>query len=608
VVESKESINITPVTGTNYNLINPTTVTTQITNDDGDASDNILEGADGDDTLIGGGGNDTLIGGKGNDTYIIDVPSDVITENSGEGTDTVNSPVTYTLGANVENLTLTATGNLNGTGNALNNTIIGNSGNNLLTGNDGNDSLAGGVGVDTLLGGKGDDVYTIDNVADVVTENANEGTDTLITPFSTTLNAALENLTLLDTGNLTGTGNVSNNILKGNTGNNLLTGDDGNDSLAGGAGVDTLLGGKGDDVYTIDNVADVVTENANEGTDTLITPFSTTLNAIFENLTLLGSGNLTGTGNTVNNFIIGNDGNNNLTGLDGADTLNGGIGADTLIGGKGDDTYVIDNAGDVITENANEGTDTVQSSLTYSLTNPNLENLTLIGNNNIDATGNASNNVLTGNSKNNTLIGLEGNDTLIGGTGDDNYVIDLGDVITEIANQGIDTVRVSLTYTLTNPNLENITLLGDTTTNATGNGASNLLVGNSSNNTLSGDLGNDTLIGNAGNDTLVGGGGQDFFVFNGANEGNDNINDFSPTDDKISVSASGFGSGLVPGVLNANRFILGTAATTPEQRFIYNATTGAFSFDANGNVAGSITQIATLSTGLALTSSNILVI
>ena len=98
-------------------------------------------------------------------------------------------------------------------------------------------------------------------------------------------------------------------------------------------------------------------------------------------------------------------------------------GADTLRGGGGNDTYVVDNAGDVVTENAGEGTDLVQSSLTYTL-GANVENLTLTGAAAINATGNTLDNILTGNTANNVLTGGAGNDTMRGGAGNDTYVVD----------------------------------------------------------------------------------------------------------------------------------------------------------------------------------------
>ena len=130
-----------------------------------------------------------------------------------------------------------------------------------------------------------------------------------------------------------------------------------------------MFGGLGNDTYVVDNVGDVVDETGGDGTDTIQTAFAFSLAAIgaIENLTLTGSAAIAGTGNGLDNVLTGNTGANILTGLDGNDTLNGGAGADTMIGGTGNDTYVVDNIGDVVDETDGDGTDTVQSSITFSL-------------------------------------------------------------------------------------------------------------------------------------------------------------------------------------------------------------------------------------------------
>jgi Ca2+-binding RTX toxin-like protein/predicted glycoside hydrolase/deacetylase ChbG (UPF0249 family) len=286
------------------------------------AGNDTLAGGAGNDTLDGGAGADTLAGGEGHDTYVVDNTGDNVTENADEGVDTVQSNVSFTLGANVENLALTGTANLSGTGNELDNVLTGNSANNTLTGGAGNDWLDGGAGADALIGGTGDDSYVVDNTGDNVTENADEGVDTVQSNVSFTLGANVENLALTGTANLSGTGNGLNNVLTGNSGNNTLTGGGGNDTLDGGAGADTLVGGAGDDTYTVDNVGDIVTENANEGLDSVQASVSTTLSANVENLVLTGYADISGTGNA------------------GANTLRGNAGDNTLSGGAGDDTYI----------------------------------------------------------------------------------------------------------------------------------------------------------------------------------------------------------------------------------------------------------------------------
>ena len=301
-----------------------------------------IQGLAGNDTLNGGSGKDTLEGGLGNDTYFITDLEDTITEAAAEGTDTVNSTITYTLGANFENLTLTGTAVINASGNELNNSLTGNAAANQLTGGAGNDRLNGGAGVDTLIGGLGNDTYFITDLADTLIEAVAEGTDTVSSTISYTLGANFENLTLTGTAAINATGNELNNSLLGNAAANQLTGGVGNDSLNGGAGVDTLIGGLGNDTYFITDLADTLIEAVAEGTDTVSSTISYTLGANFENLTLTGTAAINATGNELNNSLLGNAAANQLTGGAGNDSLNGGAGVDTLIGGLGNDTFTFD--------------------------------------------------------------------------------------------------------------------------------------------------------------------------------------------------------------------------------------------------------------------------
>jgi Ca2+-binding RTX toxin-like protein len=443
------------------NIENLTLTGTAAIDGTGNAANNIIGGNSGNNTLNGGSGNDTLIGGLGNDTYIVDSTKDLIVENSGEGIDTIFSSVTYSLAAlpNIENLTLAGTGGISGTGNAANN---------LITGNNGNNTLNGGSGNDTLIGSLGNDTYIVDSTTDTIVENAGEGTDSISSSVTYSLADLpnIENLTLTGTAAIDGTGHAGNNSITGNSGNNSLNGGAGNDTLNGGASIDTLIGGLGNDTYTIDSTTDTIIENAGEGTDTISSSVTFSLVALsnIENLTLTGTAAINGTGNAVNNVINGNSGNNSLDGGAGNDTLNGGAGIDTLIGGLGNDTYTIDSTTDTIIENAGEGTDTISSSVTYSLADlSNIENLTLTGTAAIHGTGNAANNVITGNSGNNSLYGGDGNDVLTGKVGKDTLVGGLGvdrfdyrnygdsllsnfDVITDFnANAGNDFFLISTT-------------------------------------------------------------------------------------------------------------------------------------------------------------------
>jgi Ca2+-binding RTX toxin-like protein len=489
--------------------------------------------------LTGNSGNNALAGGQGDDIYVVNNTGDVITESLSQGTDSVQSTVTYTLGGNVENLALIGGGDINGTGNTLNNTLTGNSGSNILD---------GGAGADTLIGGVGNDTYVID-ASDTLVELNGQGIDAVVAGFTYTLGAEFENLTLAGSANINGTGNALENFILGNAGDNVIDGGGGLDTLMGGAGndtylannfvvivenlnggsdtvqssvsfmlpsnlenltltgsasidgsgnslanvivgnagdngfnggggLDTLGGGAGNDTYFVHNAGVVIVENLNEGTDAVQSSVTVVLAANLENLTLTGGANINGTGNSLVNLILGNAGNN---------SIDGGGGLDTLRGGAGNDTYLVNNAGVSIVENLNEGIDAVQSSVTVVLA-ANVENLTLTGSANIDGTGNSLGNVLTGNG---------GANTLAGGAGDDVYNIDGSDTVSELSGEGIDTVLIAATYTL-GANVENLTLTGSSNINGTGNASNNVLLGNAGINVLTGGLGDDTYGVNAG--------------------------------------------------------------------------------------------------------------
>ncbi len=520
------------------NLENLTLIGNAAINGTGNTANNVLRGNSASNVLDGAAGADTLIGGAGDDTYVVDNPGDMVIESPNEGIDTVRSAITFTLGANLENLTLLGTTPINGTGNALDNTLTGNSAANVLSGGPGNDRLDGGAGADTLLGGAGNDSYIVDNPADVVIELPNEGADTVYASITYSLGANVENLTLLGTTAISGTGNALDNVLVGNVAGNTLMGGAGHDTLDGGGGADTMVGGLGNDTYVVDNAADAVIENANEGTDTVRSAVTYALGANVENLTLIGTFAIDGRGNALDNLLVGNAARNTLWGEAGNDTLDGRAGADTLIGGAGDDTYIVDDALDLVIENTGEGTDTVQSSVSYALS-PNVENLILTGSGSINGTGNTLGNTLTGNAGNNVLDGGAGADTMVGRAGNDTYIVDAfvrvfdddiarviddvgvvsgaADIVVENPNEGIDTVLSSITYTL-GASVENLTLTGMASIDATGNALNNVLTGNAANNLIAGGAGDDTLNGAAGADTMVGGLGNDVYVVDNAGD------------------------------------------------------------------------------------------
>ncbi|TDR94266.1 hemolysin type calcium-binding protein [Enterovirga rhinocerotis] len=219
--------------------------------------------------------------------------------------------------------------------------ILGGDFGDILTGGFGNDRLNGGLGADTMTGGAGNDIFVIDNVGDVVVELASEGIDQVRTTLDNyVLGANVENLFLMGTADLSGSGNTLDNVLQGNGGANTLWGGAGNDRLDGRAGADTLIGGTGDDTYYIDDLGDVIVEEAGEGYDTAmlgVDGYVLAYSVSVERL-ILRDGVTTATGNNLDNVLQGNGDDNVLFGGGGRDTLRGGAGNDTLIGGAGIDS------------------------------------------------------------------------------------------------------------------------------------------------------------------------------------------------------------------------------------------------------------------------------
>ncbi|CAN5226568.1 hypothetical protein BH10PSE6_BH10PSE6_00940 [soil metagenome] len=219
----------------------------------GDGIDH-LDGGGGNDRLDGGAGADTLVGNFGNDKYVVDNIGDVVQEFSeGDGFDEVSSSVTFTLSQFVENLFLTGSFSINGTGNAGANQIVGNAAVNTLAGLNGNDRLDGGMGADFMIGGSGNDTYFVDKSTDTVDETDADGIDQVFSSVAynlsnpTWVKGDVEHLTLTGTANINAGGNALNNTLIGNSGNNVMKGQDGKDNIQGGAGADDLQGGSGDD-------------------------------------------------------------------------------------------------------------------------------------------------------------------------------------------------------------------------------------------------------------------------------------------------------------------------------------------------------------------------
>lgn len=292
-----------------------------------DNAQNMISGTDQADTLVGSSGNDTLdgklgadtmTGGNGNDVYVVDNASDrvVETNTSTSQIDTVQASVSWTLGANLENLVLTGVSAINGTGNERHNFITGNAANNVLD---------GAAGADSMSGGDGNDTYYVDNADDTVIEtNSNAapgGVDSVHSSLAAyTLSNNVERLYIDSTGAANGTGNALDNTLFAGAGNNVLDGRDGNDTVS----FERALSG-----VTVNLSTSVQQNTAGSGLDTV---------KFFENLT--GSAYADSlSGNSAANVLNGGAGNDTLVGGSGDDRLIGGAGTDNLTGGTGADTY-----------------------------------------------------------------------------------------------------------------------------------------------------------------------------------------------------------------------------------------------------------------------------
>jgi Ca2+-binding RTX toxin-like protein len=417
----------------------------------GNNLNNTLTGNASNNTINGGIGADIMKGGAGNDSYYVDNTGDSIVELAGGGTnDWVYATATHTLSNNVENLDLDGAAVINGYGNDLNNTMLGNDAANILS---------GGFGNDTMYGQGGNDSFYVMSTGDVASDVAGGGIDRVYSRASSfTLSSEIENMTLQDSAfvlnsagvfvlvgaGVDGTGNSLANSMTGSSvanrlvglaGNDTLTGNGGNDTLDGGTGTDSMLGGIGNDVFLVDSSTDLAVEVAGEGTADRVeasVSYSMAVNAAqVENLTLTGTA-YSGTGNALANSIVGNASTN---------VLDGGAGIDTMAGGNGNDYYFVDNASDIVSELAGEGTaDWIYASVTETLSDPDVENLYLTGAGAISGTGNSSANTMYGNGAANTLSGLAGNDLVYGFGGNDVLQGGTG-ADTLVGGSGSDTLR-----------------------------------------------------------------------------------------------------------------------------------------------------------------------
>jgi Ca2+-binding RTX toxin-like protein len=547
----------------------------------GNSSGNTLDGRDGNDEIFGLGGADTLLGGAGDDVLGGGTENDTL--DGGANNDELG-------GGDGNDTLLGGSGNDTLRGGNHDDTLDGGENDDDLFGDAGYDILIGGTGRDTLddgeemRGGFGDDVYIVRTAGQTMSEAPDGGRDGVFSFVSLTLGANFEDLVLEETATaINGFGNASGNTISGNEFDNELRGFDGQDTLAGGDGNDVLRGGNhndtlhgnegdddlrgdggddimsggiGNDTYAVGSLGDVVEEFLNEGFDTVNSSQldSYTLPDHVEKLVLATGTN--GTGNNLANTLVGNILNNMLDGRGGSDTMEGRL---------GDDTYVIDEFGDVVIETAGQGFDTVIATATGRLT-PGAE-LEVLRTSNPNGTaainlfGNEFANTITGNDGDNIISGGASADTMTGRLGNDTYQVDnAGDVVTELANQGVDKIVTSISLSALAANVENLTMTGAASINANGNGLGNVMLGNSGRNTLDGggaddeihggdendflfgganddtlfgDGGVDRLVGSSGADEMAGGAGADTFEFRAASDSGfagasaDEITDFS---------------------------------------------------------------------------------
>jgi Ca2+-binding RTX toxin-like protein len=463
----------------------------------GDNNGNSFEGTDdddiynlfgGNDVVFGSDGGDILFGGTGNDRVVYnlsDTGVQVSLDNAfgtGAGDDAAGDQyfsIEDVSGSLFDDLIQ---------GNDDANSISGNNGNDTLKGAGGNDFLEGDRGTDNLIGGDGDDRLsggangdTLDGGAGIDTADYSASaigfgaaiTVNLETGVGSAGNAlgdtyfSIENVNgTFSADSITGNG-VDNRLsgfggadtLKGGGGNDDLFGgiaDDslvggvGDDFLNGGTGNDTMIGNDGDDTFIVDSSADIVNEVLGSGIDTVFSDVSFSLTSSdvqgdVENVTLTGFGNLSVSGNALDNRLLGNSGSN---------SLNGREGADRMVGFGGNDTYRVDNTGDIVDEGGfgTSGTDRVISTISFNLGGPKVvgpvENLTLSGDLSLTGIGNSLNNIIFGNTGGNLLSGLGGNDTVNGGLGADVFLFNAAlssttnvDTISDF-NVADDTIRL----------------------------------------------------------------------------------------------------------------------------------------------------------------------
>jgi VCBS repeat-containing protein len=404
---------------------------------------------------------------------------------------------------------------------------------------------------------------------------------------------------------ITVTGVDSNDVLLGTAGADMLQAGIGNDHLNGLGGADNMSGNTGDDTYIVDNAGDVVNELGGQGRDVVYAAVSYQLAAgseveVLSTLSQSGTAAIQLIGNALGQEIYGNAG---------ANFLEGGGGTDYLIGLGGNDTYVVDSMDDVIVEAIGGGTDTVYARNSYTLSaGAEVETLSTIsqdGTTPLSLIGNAFGQTIYGNAGANFIDGGGGTDLLVGLGGNDTYIVDsASDYVAEDVGAGRDVVYAQASYALGNN--EEIEVLS-TASQAAATAID--LTGNEFVNEIYGNAGANVLNGRAGSDYLLGLGGADTFAFTSAlgSDNIDHIGDFLAVDDTIALDDAVF-TGLALGALNANAFVLGTAAGDADDRIIYDQISGQLWFDADGNGIGAKVLFAVLDSHPVITAGDFTVI
>ena len=576
---------------------------------DGGAGDDSLSGGDDNDTLSGGSGNDTLDGGVGHDTADFSDSSGVVV-NLSPDQDYTNTN-TATLIDQAYSVTAATAQDGYGTVDTLRTieNVIGSDDNDVLIGND----LANDID-----GGAGDDVIVLSGGRDRL--NGGDGVDTLSSRFAPeAVTLDLQNGTVMVGLNQSNIFNIENaigsdfdDVLKGSDDANILTGGEGSDRLHGRNGDDTLYGQAGDD-----------TLHGGTGDDRL--------------LGAVGDDELKG--DRGQDTLKGGVGNDSLDGGQGNDTLYGNQGDDRLTGGGDQDTFVI---------RRGDGTNTITdfgglgAGDTYTV--PGSAVINEVDILKFEGDGLTADKLLLRQEGDDLHLSFEGVDDVhvvlentdldtfethlyTGADGDPD--IALGNIIFDGEDTVHNSIDVITSYQheleiVLNPNVTTFHTDGDNTIQGFDavenfNGISNDVInaqggddsvqGLAGNDILRGGNGNDTLVGGLGRDVLTGGTGADVFRFNSIGEGVDVLTDFGSREgDSLQLSASGFASDLVVGVLSESQFSLGSAATRASDRLIYDASNGSLYFDSDGIGAAQQTLIAQLSTQPELSHSDVLVV